>query len=52
MVAYYRNDQSSTKTYVTNGELANIGTEEDFVFTLEDGSKVIKSIRVVSSTKN
>lgn len=50
--AYDKNDQSSTKTYVTNGELANIGTEEHFVFTLEDGSKVTKSIRVVSSTKN
>ena len=48
--AYDKNDQSSTKTYVTNGELANIGTEEDFVFTLEDGSKVTKSIRVLSTT--
>lgn len=36
--------------YVTSGLLANIGTEESFVFTLEDGSKVTKSIRVVSTT--
>lgn len=27
-----------------------IGTPEDFIFTLEDGSKVTKSIRVVSTT--
>ena len=43
---------SPTKTYTTDGELAEIGPEESFVFTLEDGSKVTKSIRVVSSTKN
>lgn len=36
--------------YVTSGLLANIGNEELFVFTLEDGSKVTKSIRVVSTT--
>lgn len=46
------NNPSPTKTYVTDGTIAEIGTEEDFVFTLEDGSKVTKSIRVVSSTKN
>lgn len=43
---------SPTKTFVTDGGLAEIGPEESFVFTLEDGSKVTKSIRVVSSTKN
>lgn len=43
---------SPTKTFVTDGTIAEIGTEENFVFTLEDGSKVTKSIRVVSSTKN
>ena len=37
-------------TYVTNGTLADIGTEESFVFTLEDGSTVTKSIRVISTT--
>lgn len=48
--AYNKNDQSSTKTYVTNGELANIGTEEALTFTLEDGSTVTKKIRVLSNT--
>ena len=43
-------DESATKTYTTNGGLAEIGPEESFVFTLEDGSKVTKSIRVVSTT--
>lgn len=37
-------------TYSTNGELANIGYKEDFTFTLEDGSKVTKSIRVLNTT--
>lgn len=43
-------DTSATKTYTTNGELAEIGTEEPFIFTLEDGSTVTKSIRVVNTT--
>lgn len=50
LCAYDKNDQSSTKTYVTNGELANIGTEEALTFTLEDGSTVTKKIRVLSTT--
>lgn len=33
-------------------KLTDIGSEESFVFTLEDGSKVTKSIRVVSTTNN
>lgn len=37
-------------TYVTSGNLANIGSEESFIFTLEDGSIVTKSIRVVNTT--
>lgn len=44
--------RSDFKTYVTSGGLANIGPEESFVFTLEDGSKVTKSIRVVSTVNN
>lgn len=40
----------SKKTFVANGDLADIGTEESFVFTLEDGSTVTKSIRVISTT--
>ena len=39
-----------TEVYSTDGSLANIGTQEDFVFTLEDGSTVTKSIRVISTT--
>lgn len=36
--------------FTTDGSTANIGTPEDFVFTLEDGSTVTKSIRVISTT--
>lgn len=43
-------NQSATKAFVSNGDLANIGPEESFVFTLEDGSTVTKKIRVLSST--
>lgn len=38
------------KVFSSDGGLADIGNEESFVFTLEDGSKVTKSIRVVSTT--
>lgn len=38
------------KAYVSNGDLADIGTQEDLMFTLEDGTKVIKTIRVISTT--
>lgn len=41
---------SDHKTYVTNGTIGDIGTPEYFMFTLEDGTKVIKSIRVISTT--
>ena len=41
---------SPTKTFVTDGTIAEIGTEEDLIFTLEDGSTVTKKIRVLSST--
>ena len=37
-------------TYGTNGTFLDIGSEEQFVFTLEDGSTVTKSIRVISTT--
>lgn len=43
-------NQSPTKAYVTDGGLADIGTEENLIFTLEDGSTVTKKIRVLSST--
>lgn len=45
-------DKSPTKTYTTDGKLAEIGLEEPFIFTLEDGSKITKSIRVVSTTNS
>lgn len=41
---------SDNKTYNTSGGLSDIGAPEDFVFTLEDGTKVTKSIRVISTT--
>ena len=41
---------SKNLAYITNGNVANIGSEEQFVFTLEDGSTVTKSIRVISTT--
>lgn len=46
----YEEDISDNKTYNTSGGIADIGTQEDFVFTLEDGSTVTKSIRVISTT--
>lgn len=38
------------KAYSTDGQTVNVGEIEDFVFTLEDGSTVTKSIRVISTT--
>ncbi len=43
-------DRSITNVYNTNGSITNVGSEESFVFTLEDGSTVTKSIRVISTT--
>ena len=40
------------KVFATDGTLSEIGPEESFTFTLEDGSKVTKSIRVVSTTNS
>lgn len=34
----------------TQSNFLDVGTSEDFVFTLEDGTKVTKSIRVISTT--
>lgn len=44
------NQSSPNMAYSTDGEIANIGYKEDFTFTLEDGSKVTKSIRVLNTT--
>ena len=43
-------EASDNKTYNTSGGLSDIGDPENFVFTLEDGTKVTKSIRVISTT--
>ena len=47
---YSSTESSPTKAYVTDGSLADIGTEEALTFTLEDGSTVTKKIRVLSNT--
>lgn len=41
---------SADRAFATDGSIQPIGTEESFVFTLEDGSTVTKSIRVISTT--
>lgn len=38
--------------FMTDGSLKNIGESENFIFTLEDGSTVTKSIRVLSTTNS
>ena len=43
-------DRYTRKTYNAYGTLTDVGEREDFVFTLEDGTKVTKSIRVISTT--
>lgn len=43
-------ERSEIVSFTTDGGSANIGREESIVFTLEDGSKVTKSIRVISTT--
>lgn len=45
-------DRSESRVYTSSGRLVQIGPEESFIFTLEDGSKVTKSIRVVSTTNS
>lgn len=47
---YTPESNKSNVTYATNGTLADIGIPEDFTFTLEDGTTVTKSIRVISTT--
>lgn len=47
---YTSGDSSDTNAFVSSGKLANIGSLEPVVFTLEDGSTVTKSIRVISTT--
>ena len=40
----------TTNVFSTGGRILNAGTPEDLIFTLEDGSTVTKSIRVISTT--
>ena len=47
-----KNPGPGTSLFGQKGDSANVGSEESFVFTLEDGSKVTKSIRVVSTTNS
>lgn len=46
------NDAHSNTVFATDGSHVNIGTPEDFIFTLEDGSTVTKSIRVIYTTNS
>lgn len=41
---------SADRAFATDGSIQPIGTEESFTFTLEDGSTITKSIRVISTT--
>lgn len=43
---------SENDVFMANGSLGRMGTQEDFIFTLEDGSTVTKSIRVLSTTNS
>ena len=47
-----KNPGPGTSVFGQKGDSVNVGSEESFVFTLEDGSKVTKSIRVVSTTNS
>lgn len=40
----------TTNVFSAGGRILNAGSPEGFIFTLEDGSKVTKSIRVLSTT--
>ena len=40
----------SRKVFFADGSVSDVGTPEDLIFTLEDGSTVTKSIRVISTT--
>ena len=42
--------ESDHHVFAVNNTHLDVGTQESFVFTLEDGSTVTKSIRVISTT--
>lgn len=45
-------EDGSKKAFMTDGSFGDMGSQEDFIFTLEDGSTVTKSIRVLSTTNS
>lgn len=47
-----KNPGAGVPVFGQKGNSIDVGTEESFVFTLEDGSKVTKSIRVISTTNS
>lgn len=47
-----KNPGAGVPVFGQKGNSIDVGSEESFVFTLEDGSKVTKSIRVVSTTNS
>lgn len=47
---YFPSGNKENMVYSENGGKIDVGIPEDFVFTLEDGSTVTKSIRVISTT--
>ena len=46
------NNTNKTIAIGSQANFLNVGSEESFVFTLEDGSTVTKSIRVISTTNS
>ena len=46
------NNANKTIAVGTQNNFLDVGLTEDFIFTLEDGTTVTKSIRVISTTKN
>lgn len=46
------NNANKTIAVGTQNNFLDVGTTEDFIFTLEDGTTVTKTIRVISTTKN
>lgn len=49
-VIFSNNSPNNHSAFGTAGNYLDVGTPEDFTFTLEDGSTVTKSIRVISTT--
>lgn len=47
---YFPSGNKENMVYSENGKKIDVGTQEEFVFTLEDGSTVTKTIRVLGTT--